>query len=123
MNMILKLGACALVAGTAIAVAGSAISGASSHTAGAALAREGPAHSAAPISHLSQLSEDKMPRIKVEEARKLVAEDSAVIIDVRNLDSYKISHIKGALHFPMDKLEAGDLKDLPKDKRIIAYCA
>jgi rhodanese-related sulfurtransferase len=64
-----------------------------------------------------------MPRINVEEARKLVAEGKAIFIDVRGPDSFNSSHIKGALDFPMKKLEAGDIKDLPKDKRIIAYCA
>mgnify|MGYP003579998786 CR=1 FL=1 len=121
--MILKLGAGALFAGTTITAGGSAISGASTHTASAAPAREQPEYSIAPISHPSQLSENKMPRINVEDARKLVAKGKAVIIDVRGDDSYKISHIKGGPDFTMDKLQAGDLKDLPKDKRIIAYCA
>ena len=122
MNMILKLGAGALIAGTAIAAAGCAKSGAPAHTAGAATASAPPASLSPPSQH----AEDKMPRINVEEARKLVAEGKAVIIDVRGTDSYKISHIQGALDVPVRKLETGDLKDLPdlpKDKRIIAYCA
>jgi hypothetical protein len=119
MNMILKLGAGALIAGMAIAAAGCAKSGASTHMAGVATANA----PAAPIPSPPQNAEDKMPRVNVEEARKLIADGKAVFIDVRGPDSYKISHIKGALDIPMSKLEAGDLKDLPKDKRIIAYCA
>ena len=116
MNLILKLGTGALTAGMAIAAAGCAKSG-------AATTNAQPAHSSTPSLSPSQNAEDKMPRVNVEEARRLLAEGKAVIIDVRDADNYKASHIKGALHFPTDKLEAGDLKDLPKDKRIIAYCA
>jgi hypothetical protein len=123
MNMILKLGAGAMIAGMAIAAAGCAKSGASTPTAGVATANAQPSHSAVATPSPAQNAEDKMPRINVGEARKLIEEGKAVIIDVRGHDSYKTSHIKGALNFPIDKLEAGDLKDLPKDKRIIAYCA
>ena len=122
MNMILKLGARALAAGMAITAAGCAKSGASTHTAGAATASAPAAHSAS-IPSPPQNAEDKMPRVKVEEAKKLVAEGKAIIIDVRLSDVYKTSHIKGALEVPLNKLEAGDFIDLPKDKLIIAYCA
>ena len=123
MNLILKLGAGALTAGMAIAAADCAKSGAPTHTSGPATANAKPAHSATPTFSHPQNAEDSMPRVNVEEARRLIAEGKAVIIDVRGADSYKKSHIKGALDFPMSKLEAGDVKDLPKDKRIIAYCA
>jgi Rhodanese-like domain len=122
MNMILKLGAVALFGGMAITATGYGRSGASTHTICVAARGAMSANSAAPIHSLPQNAEDKMPRITVEEARKLVAEGKAVIIDVRGSDSYKSSHIKGALDFPLKKLEAGDFTNLPKDKRIIAYC-
>jgi hypothetical protein len=123
MNMILKLGAGALTVGMAVVAAGCAKSGAATHTADAATASAPPAHSAASIPSPPQNAEDKAPRIKVEEAKKLVAEGKAVIVDVRGIDAYKMSHIKGALDVPLSKLEAGDFKDLPKDKPIIAYCS
>lgn len=121
--MILKLGATTLTVGMAMTAAGCAKSGASSHTADAAKAIAQPAHSAVSLPSPPQNSEDKMPRVNVEEARKLVADGKAVIIDVRGADAYKTSHIKGALDVPLKKLEAGDFKDLPNDKRIIAYCS
>jgi 3-mercaptopyruvate sulfurtransferase SseA len=74
-------------------------------------------------SHEQHAEENQMPRIEAEEAKKLVKEGKAVIIDVRGTDAYKISHIKGALDIPLTRLEAGDFKGIPKDKRIIAYCA
>jgi Rhodanese-like domain len=123
MNMILKLGAVALTGGMAITATGYGRLGASTHMTCVAARVATSANSAAPIHSLTQNAEDQMPRINVEEAKKLVAEGKAVIIDVRGSDSYKASHIKGALDVPMKKLEAGDFKDLPKDKRIIAYCS
>jgi len=124
MNMILKLGASALTVSMAITAAGCAKSGASTPVAGAATAGEPSAQPAAaiPSPHAHQNAEDKMPRVKVDVAKKLVAEGKAIIIDVRGADAYKMSHIKGALDVPLNKLEAGDFKDLPKDKTIIAYC-
>jgi hypothetical protein len=122
MNMILKLGAVALTGGMVITATGYGRLGASTHMTCVAARVATSANSAAPIHSLPQNAEDKMPRISVEEARKLVAEGKAVIIDVRGSDSFKESHIKGALDIPMKKLEAGDFKGLPKDKRIIAYC-
>ena len=67
--------------------------------------------------------EDSMPRISVEEAKAAVDKGSAVIIDVRGPDAYKAAHVKGATEHSLSRLEQGDFKDLPKNKRIIAYCS
>jgi hypothetical protein len=124
MNMILKLVASALTLSMAITAAGCAKSGASTPVAGASTAGERSARPAAasPSPHANQNAEDKMPRVKVEDAKKMAAEGKAVIIDVRGAEAYKMSHIKGALDIPLNKLEARDFKDVPKDKVIIAYC-
>jgi hypothetical protein len=122
MKMILKLGS-ALIATMAISAVACSKSGVGANIAEATRATTPPVNSAAPIPSPPQNAEDKMPRITAEEAKKLVADGKAIIIDVRGTDAYKISHIKGALDIPIGKVEAGDLKNLPKDKRIIAYCA
>jgi rhodanese-related sulfurtransferase len=75
------------------------------------------------MTRLGQPAENDVARINVDDARKLIAEGKAIIVDVRGSDSYKMSHIKGALDYGLHKLEAGDYKGLPKDKIIIAYCA
>lgn len=77
---------------------------------------------AAPVAAASPV-QDLTPRISVEEAKKLVDAKKAVLVDVRGPEAYKASHIKGALEHSIGKLEAGDFKGLPKDKRIIAYCS
>ena len=122
MKLILKLCASALTVGMAITAAGCMKSGASTNTIDATTAGAPPAHSAAAIPPPTQNAEDKMPRVKVEEAKKMIAEGKAIIIDVRGAEAYKMSHIQGALDIPLGKLEASDFKDLPKDKLIISYC-
>ena len=77
---------------------------------------------ASPVPVQTPNPEDKMPRIRPEEAKKLVDEGKGVIIDVRGPEAYKISHIKGALDYSLSRIEAGDFSGLPKNKRIIAYC-
>ncbi len=66
--------------------------------------------------------EDKMPRVNVQDAMKEYNAGTAVIIDVRGTDAYKMAHIKGALDIHLQDLEAKNFKGVPKDKRIIAYC-
>jgi len=123
MNMILKLGVSALTIGMAITAAGCAKSGASTPTVGATTAGQSAAQSTTAIPPSTQNAEDKIPRVKVEEAKKMVAEGKAIIIDVRGSDAYKMSHIKGALDVPLTKLNDGEFKDVPKGKLIIAYCS
>jgi len=66
--------------------------------------------------------EDKMPRVRAEEAMELVKANQAVIIDVRGTTLFDQEHIEGAIDFPLDRLNTKDFKGLPRDKRIIAYC-
>ncbi|MGE0132074.1 MAG: rhodanese-like domain-containing protein [Blastocatellales bacterium] len=122
MKMISKLGGGALIAAMAISAVGCSKSGAATSPAGVVTATTPPANTAAPVPSSPQNPEDKMPRVGAEEAKKLLADGKAIIIDVRGTDAYKMSHIKGAIDVPLNKLESGDFKDMPKDKRIVAYC-
>src|SRR5262245_15871711 len=90
MNIILKLGAGALTVGMAITAAGCSNSGATTPAAGATRAGATPAPAATAIPSRPQNAEDNMPRVKVEEVKKLVAEGKAIIIDVRGADAYKM---------------------------------
>jgi rhodanese-related sulfurtransferase len=123
MKTILKLGRGALIVATASLAFACAKSGAGANHATAAAPTAVTANNAASAPSPAQTPEDKTPRIKVEEAKKLLAEGKAIIIDVRGTDSYKREHIKGSLDVPISKLETGDFKGLPKDKHIIAYCS
>jgi rhodanese-related sulfurtransferase len=71
----------------------------------------------------AQSPESKVPRITVEELKKLMDEGQVVVVDVRNADAYNSGHIKGAINLPLDKIQAGKYDELPRDKRIITYCS
>ena len=60
---------------------------------------------------------------------KLTGNETITIIDVRSPQGYAASTttIKGAIHFKSRKLKSrlkyAPLKDLPKDREIVTYCA
>ena len=61
-------------------------------------------------------------RITVAEAKKELDAGTAVFVDVRAEAAYKMEHIKGALHIPLESLDA-NLGKLPKGKKLIIYCS
>lgn len=56
------------------------------------------------------------------EAKEEADAGRAVLLDVRGADSWNEGHATGALHIPRRELETR-LKELPKNKPIIAYCS
>ena len=65
---------------------------------------------------------DGIPRITPQELLPLLRRRKAILVDVRGLEAYKDSHIKGALSIPVDQVEAR-LKELPRGKTIATYCS
>ena len=63
----------------------------------------------------------EVARISADDAHIRLASDSAIFVDVRDLDSYTEVHIPGALWIPLDEIEARQ-GELPKDAEIITYC-
>jgi hypothetical protein len=63
----------------------------------------------------------QVARIKPQELRDLIAQNAVTVIDVRDADSYLASHIPGALHIPMARID-GEVPYLPKGKPIVTYC-
>jgi Rhodanese-like domain len=60
-------------------------------------------------------------RISAEDLKQKVDSGQAIVIDVRDANSYAAAHIKGALHIPMASVQA-NLDRLPKEKDVVAYC-
>jgi rhodanese-related sulfurtransferase len=60
---------------------------------------------------------------------KVTANDPVVILDVRGSESYanSTSRIKGAIHVNVRKLryrlDFAPLKDIPRDRQLVTYCA
>jgi len=61
------------------------------------------------------------PRTTAAELKKLLENKQAVVVDVRGREAWDKGHIEGALHIPLAEL-ASRMKDLPKDKHVVAYC-
>ena len=58
-----------------------------------------------------------------EVAKEAVGDKEAVIVDVRRDDEWAAGHADRAVHWELAKLEAGQMPDIPKDKKIYTYCA
>jgi len=65
---------------------------------------------------------DQTRRISIEESQEAIAAGNALLVDVRDENTYKTSHIKGAKNIPLPRFEQR-IGELPKDKLIITYCA
>jgi rhodanese-related sulfurtransferase len=49
-----------------------------------------------------------------------LAAETAIVVDVRNLASYRQAHVPGALHIPAEDL-AGRLAELDRDRMVVFY--
>jgi predicted sulfurtransferase len=65
---------------------------------------------------------DGVRRITVTELKDLLARNEAVVIDVRNQESYDQAHIQGAKLIPYADI-LKHIDELPKDKLIVTYCS
>jgi rhodanese-related sulfurtransferase len=83
------------------------------------------------VKQLMAAANDAVPRISVDEARKLVAKDNALLVDVRDgTELAKTGKLKGATHVSRGMIEFRADTDAPshdpqfrKDRPVILYCA
>jgi rhodanese-related sulfurtransferase len=61
------------------------------------------------------------PTIDGAAARALVAQ-GATLVDVRSDGEWAAGHVEGAVHVPIDSLEAR-LPEIPRDRPVIVHCA
>jgi rhodanese-related sulfurtransferase/DNA-binding transcriptional ArsR family regulator len=64
---------------------------------------------------------DDLEAIDMEELRARLADDAVIVLDVRPAEEYRAGHIPGARSVPIADLEQV-LRDLPRDREIVAYC-
>ncbi len=63
------------------------------------------------------------PSINVAEAMEMIAEQDALVLDIRGLRESATSHLKGAELFTLEDLKAGKLPEgVRKGRPIITYC-
>ncbi len=65
---------------------------------------------------------DGANRITLGGAKKHFDAGEAVFVDTRAEVSYRQEHVKGSINIPAEAMEAR-WKEIPSDKRIIAYCS
>ena len=65
---------------------------------------------------------DDAPRITLADAKKDFDAGTAIFVDTRDEAAYKNEHVKGSISIPLNADEAR-YKELPKNKKIIAYCS
>lgn len=62
-----------------------------------------------------------MEPVASEELLRRVRNGEVTVLDVRPGEEYRAGHLPGALSVPVAQLKAR-LKDLPKDREVVAYC-
>jgi predicted sulfurtransferase len=61
------------------------------------------------------------PRIEPDDLYAHFQKGDVTIVDVRDAGAFAASHIPGALHIPLARID-GEVSSLPKGKPIVAYC-
>lgn len=80
-----------------------------------------PAIGPAPVAATASVGQASFPRISIDELKALADSAAVTILDVRDSGSYLASHVPGALHIPLARIE-GEIAYLPKGKKIVTYC-
>ncbi len=80
------------------------------------------ANSQTPAAAHNDASADEVPRISLADAKKAFDAGEAVFVDTRAAEGFKTEHIKGAINIPAGEFEKR-YAEVPKNKRIIAYCS
>lgn len=65
---------------------------------------------------------DEAPRISLADAKKDFDAGNVVFVDTRAETSYRTEHIKGAINVPAEAIQTR-YTEVPKDKKVIAYCS
>lgn len=76
---------------------------------------------AAPAADHDHGAESTIRRMTATELRSALDRDEAVVIDVRDIDSYAAGHVAGAMHIPLEFIES-QVPYLPRGKMLVTYC-
>ena len=77
--------------------------------------------SQAPVPTTTHDETASVPRIEQDDLLAHLKTGDVTIVDVRDADAFLASHIPGALHIPLARVE-GEVPYLPKTKPIVTYC-
>jgi 3-mercaptopyruvate sulfurtransferase SseA len=65
---------------------------------------------------------DGARRVTTAELEAMLKKGEAIVVDVRNQDSYNIGHIPGSRLIPASEI-LNHVNELPRDKMIVTYCS
>ena len=65
---------------------------------------------------------DGAARVTTAELEAMLKNGEAIVVDVRNQDSYNMGHIPGARLIPAGEI-LNHVNELPRDKKIVTYCS
>lgn len=69
-----------------------------------------------------RMDESSVPRMKMAEFQQLLVTDGVLVVDVRDMQSYVMGHIPGAVSIPLGT-EESRIEELKKvGKPIVTYC-
>jgi rhodanese-related sulfurtransferase len=60
--------------------------------------------------------------IGIDEARRLIREDDALLLEVLPREEYEEEHIVGADSIPLKELTADAVRRIDRDRPVIVYC-
>ncbi len=66
-------------------------------------------------------SKNSLESVSIDELSERLKQQDILLLDVRPADEYEQGHIRSSISIPSEELTE-KLRDLPKDKQIIAYC-
>src|SRR5215213_1760654 len=81
-----------------------------------------PSSSSSAPAPLSTAPSDGVERITTAELRDALEKGTAIVVDVRSPESYKLGHIRGAINIPEPEITRRK-DELPRDKKIVFYCS
>jgi 3-mercaptopyruvate sulfurtransferase SseA len=65
---------------------------------------------------------DGAGRVTTSELEAMLKNNEAIVVDVRNQESYDIAHIPGSRLIPAGEI-LNHVNSLPRDKMIVTYCS
>ncbi len=68
-----------------------------------------------------QIPGEPYVRISSDEAQEILANDAAIVIDVRNQDEWEEGHVAGAMWLPVEEV-IPRFDDLPKEGKLLFIC-
>jgi rhodanese-related sulfurtransferase len=72
---------------------------------------------------LNSLYKNTVPLIKSDELTSISNEDDIYLLDIRSKAEYKVSHLPGASFIDYEDFQADDVKEIPKDAKVVLYCS